>query len=43
MTLTEGTELTPALGVGAFADTRLVDEASARRPLVGGRRSDRPC
>lgn len=31
MTLEDGTELTPALGIGAFADKTLVHEASAPR------------
>jgi hypothetical protein len=45
MTLTDGTELTPALGIGAFADKTLVHEGTMhegrpeRRPR--GRRSAR--
>ena len=33
MTLTDGTELSPALGIGAFAEKTLV----ARRPVHEGR------
>ena len=33
MTLADGTELTPALGIGAFADKTLVHRASARRSI----------
>ena len=37
MTLTDGTELTPALGIGAFADKTLVHELPVHQGRPGGR------
>ena len=37
MTLTDGTELTPALGIGAFVDKTLVHEAAVHQGRSRGR------
>ena len=43
MTLEDGTELSPALGIGAFADKTLVHAASARRSTTQRRRRPPAC